>query len=659
VLSLQGISKQYGSKVLFEGLNGQLTSHSRLGLIGPNGAGKSTLIRMILGQESPDSGQVTRARSTTIGHLAQEVPKFSERSVLDEVMRLDGSRELFLKEKAQLESELERTPESSGAMERYGEILEHLELLDEYRLESRAKAILGGIGFRPQDLERPLTSFSGGWLMRVALARILLQRPDLLILDEPTNHLDLESLLWLEDFLKSARGGLLLVSHDRRFMNALITDVWEIENRQIAVYSGNLDAYVLQKEERLKVIRAQAANQEARIADLERFIERFGAKATKARQAQSRAKELEKIEAQRIELPQDRATVRFRFPPAPRSGNQVLSLKQVSLTFGERRVLEGLNFTLTRGERLAIVGPNGVGKTTLLKLLAGSLRPSSGQVVPGAEVKTGYYAQIQAETLGLNNTIVRELEQVAPDMPISQVRAVAGAFLFSGDAVDKRCAILSGGEKARVALAKLLLQPSNLLLLDEPTNHLDADSRAVLLEALQDFDGTMILVSHDRDFMSGLVDKVLEIVPDSNGIKGSNVIPLIESYDEYITRKAREIREKSTQPSLSGAPGASTGTGLKSGGADLAASGVPTKASGGISNNKRLAMEKERTQIEDEITRIEVRQGELGKLLSDEKIYEDKSKAMTLIEEQRKIEEILASRMNRWEELGSILEGLS
>jgi len=645
MLHLQGVSKQYGSKVLFNEADAHLNHRSRVALIGPNGSGKSTLIRMILGQESCDSGTISRAQHLAIGHLAQEVPKFSGRSVLAEVMRLDGRREDLQTARQELEEKFSRETrteaDAAADMERYGRILEELDHLDEYRLESRAKEILTGMGFALSDLDRSLTEFSGGWLMRVALSRVLLMDPDLLLLDEPTNHLDLESLLWLEEFLQAYRGALLLVSHDSAFLNRMVNEVFEIDQKRVWVYRGNLDAYALQKEERLAVLRSQYAGQQAKIAELEAFVERFGAKATKARQAQSRVKQLEKMD--RIELPDEKSTVRFRFPPAPRSGREVITLSKAGVRYGEKIVFRDLDWVIQRGSRVAIVGVNGAGKTTLLKLLSDQMKPTTGICKLGHEVRVGYYAQLQAESLDLKKTILSELEGVAPEMAMSQVRAIAGAFLFTGDQVEKKCAVLSGGEKARVALAKLLLSPSNFLILDEPTNHLDVESRGVLLEALQDFDGTLCIVSHDREFIAPLVDSVLEIIPSSDG-SGSQVIKLVGSYDDYLQRKMKEIAAASAQRSRSAK-------------AEAPPTVVPAKERTGPSNNQRRAWEKEREEIEAEIVRLEKQQAALNEKLADVATYEDKENSLKLVEEQRGVERTLMQKLSRWEEVCLALEG--
>jgi ATP-binding cassette subfamily F protein 3 len=650
MLHLHGITKQYGSKLLFEEAEAHLGYRSRVALIGPNGAGKSTLIRIVLGLESQDAGSISRASHLSIGHLAQEVPKFSDRTVLAEVMRLGGRREDLLKAKDELEqafADPSKGEPSEADLERYGRIMEEVEHLDEYRLEARAKEILGGMGFKPSDLERNLDQFSGGWLMRVALSKVLIMEPDLLLLDEPTNHLDLESLLWLEEFLKGYRGALLLVSHDSAFLNRMVNEVLEIDQRKLWAYRGNLDAYAVQKQERIEVLRSQQAGQQARIAELEGFIRRFGAKATKASQAQSRAKQLEKIKENLVDLGEDRQTVRFRFPPAPHSGREVVTMRRASVRYGDKVVFKDLDWVIQRGSRVAIVGVNGAGKTTLLKLLAGEVETATGESKLGHEVKMGYYAQHQAESLDMKKTIVQELEATAPEMPISQVRGIAGAFLFSGDAVEKRCGVLSGGEKARVALAKLLLSPSNFLVLDEPTNHLDVESRGVLLEALQDFEGTLCLVSHDRDFVTPLVDAVLEIEPSPDG-SGSRVHQRVGSYEDYLAKKVAEASQAaSRRPSQQ--PGGYKGLPASARAGDSGAAPV------GPSNNQRRAWEKEREKTEGEISKLETRQAELHVLMADTSTYSDKALSMRLADEQRQLENTLGLKLARWEELCNLL----
>jgi ATP-binding cassette subfamily F protein 3 len=665
MLQIQGVSKSFGSKVLFEGVRANLDARSRIALVGPNGSGKSTLIRMILGAEHPDQGSLALHPHVRVGHLAQELPKFEDRSILDEVMSLGGRRGEILTRKEFLEKEMQSLapgPAQDSVLAAYSKVLEELDSFDEFRLPSRAERILEGVGFRSRDFGRKLSEFSGGWLMRVALARVLLLNPDLLILDEPTNHLDLESLLWLEEFLKGYPGAILMVSHDRVFLNKLVNGVWEIDQRRIETYSGDLDAFVIQKEERLKVLEARAQGQEAKAAELRAFIERFGAKASKARQAQSRMKQLEKLERlERIELPESTSNIGFRFPPCPKSGSVVATLKGLELKVGantpdERVLFSGFDWIVKRGTRTAIVGVNGAGKTTLLRALALSLGNGAdltrGEFRLGHEVRIGYYSQLQAETLDLENTILEELENTAPTLEISRIRGVAGAFLFRGDDVDKKIKVLSGGEKARVALAKLLLTPNNFLLLDEPTNHLDSDSREVLLQALQDYDGTLCVVSHDRDFVGPLADQLLEI-------ENQRVIPLVIPYEEYLEKKTRETREKIKQSSRgSGALAATTLA------AATHSSASPGSGAGEVgdapraprvSNNQRRAWEREFQEVESSIAELEARIHELNDLIASGDFEKDPAKVRTWIEEQSALQIELDAKMSRWEELGGLL----
>ncbi len=659
MLQIQGVSKSFGSKILFEGVRANLDARSRIALVGPNGSGKSTLIKMILGDELPDHGSIVLHPHVRVGHLAQELPKFEDRSILDEVMSLGGRRGEILARKEYLEKQMQSLvpgSEHDSILSDYSKVLEELDAFDEFRLPSRAERILEGVGFRSRDFHRRLSEFSGGWLMRVALARVLLLNPDLLILDEPTNHLDLESLLWLEEFLKGYPGAILMVSHDRVFLNKLVNNVWEIDQKRIESYTGDLDAFVVQKEERLKVLEAKAQGQEAKAAQLRAFIERFGAKASKARQAQSRMKQLAKLEAEeKIELPESISGIGFRFPPCPKSGSVVATLKDLEVRVGtstsdEKLLFSGFDWILKRGTRTAIVGVNGAGKTTLLRTLAqglgGSIRPSAGEFRLGHEVRIGYYSQMQAETLDLESTILEELESTAPTLEISRIRGVAGAFLFRGDDVEKKIKVLSGGEKARVALAKLLLTPNNFLLLDEPTNHLDADSREVLLNALQDYDGTLCVVSHDRDFVGPLADQLLEI-------ESQRVIPLVIPYEEYLEKKTRETRERIKQSARGGKV---DGTTLASATRTLGPEeGILQGGERKISNNQRKAWEREFKEVEAAIADLEGRIHELNDLIASGDFEKEPEKTRGWIEEQSRLQIELDSKMLRWEELGGLL----
>ena len=637
MLHLQNISKHYGSKTLFEDVEAHLGNGQKTALIGPNGSGKSTLIKLILGVEHVDHGEIVVPKNIKIGHLAQELPKFDDRTIIDEVMRLDGRREEILKQKADLEKLLVTHPTEDN-LNAYSKTLEQFDSFDEYTLPSRAEQILEGVGFTKKDFHRNLSELSGGWLMRVALARVLLLKPDILILDEPTNHLDLESLLWLEEFLKSYAGALLLVSHDRAFVNRLVDSVWEIDAHKINVYSGNLDAYVVQRQERISVLEAQYAGQQAKIAEIKAFVARFGAKATKARQAQSRLKQLDKMEL--IELAEERAEVQFRFPPCPPSGKEVVTLKNAAMSFGDKKIFSKFDWILQRGSRVAIVGVNGAGKTTLLKMLSSTLQLSEGSIKLGHQVKVGYYSQMQAETLRLDHTIMEELEEIAPHLPIAQVRGIAGAFLFTGDDVHKKIKVLSGGEKARVALAKLLLLPNNFLLLDEPTNHLDAESRDVLLQALMSYEGTLCLVSHDRDFVAPLVDQLLEV---QNG----SVTPLVISYEEYLAKKVQETRDRIKSPKKDNQVIGRNPV--------LEQADTPSSGTKKPSNNQARAWQTEFGKIEKEIVKLEAKQGELNHRLASEDLSQNPTLLRDLIEEQSKNQVLINEKLSRWEELASLI----
>ena len=479
--------------------------------------------------------------------------------------------------------------------------------------------------------------------MRVALARVLLLKPELLILDEPTNHLDLESLLWLEEFLKSYPGAMLLVSHDRAFVNRLVDTVWEIDQKKINVYSGNLDAYILQREERIKVLEAQFAGQQAKIAEIKAFVARFGAKATKARQAQSRLKQLDKMEL--IELAPERAEVQFQFPPCPPSGKEVVTLKNAAMRFGEKNIFSNFDWILQRGSRVAIVGVNGAGKTTLLKMLSSTLTLVEGNIRLGHQVKAGYYSQMQAETLRLDSSILEELETIAPHLPLAQVRAIAGAFLFTGDDVYKKIKVLSGGEKARVALAKLLLLPNNFLLLDEPTNHLDAESRDVLLQALLNYEGTLVLVSHDRDFVAPLVDQLLEV-------QNQRVTPLVLSYEEYLAKKVQETRDRIKSPKM---PGTLSDAQPKQKNITEYSTTQNLETNKKPSNNQTRAWQNEFIKIEKEIVSLEAKQAEINHLLSSEDFSNSPDRLRELIDTQSKNQLLLNEKLNRWEELAGLI----
>jgi ATPase subunit of ABC transporter with duplicated ATPase domains len=534
MIRLDNVSKQHGHQILFIEASAALQKGEKIGLVGPNGAGKTTLFRMITGAEVPDEGQVAVDRGVTIGYFSQDVGEMSGHSAVSEVMDGVGPVSEVAIELRQLEAAM-ADPEQADQMDeivaRYGEVQARFEELDGYALESRAREVLSGLGFSQDVMDGDVGALSGGWKMRVALARILLMRPQVMLLDEPSNHLDLESLIWLEQFLKGYDGALLMTSHDREFMNRIIGKVIEIDGGALTTYSGDYGFYEQQRALGEKQQQAQFERQQAMLAKEIKFIERFKARASHAAQVQSRVKKLEKIE--RVEPPKRRQTVMFEFPPAPRSGEDVVSVRQVHKSYGDRSIYAGLDFQVRRRERWCVMGVNGAGKSTLLKLVAGSAEPDDGDVVVGGSVKMGYFAQHAMDLLDGEHTVFQSLEDAFPLAGQGSLRALAGCFGFSGDDVEKRCRVLSGGEKARLVMAKMLFDPPNFLVLDEPTNHLDMATKEMLITALSQYEGAMLFVSHDRHFLAALSNRVLELTPD--GIHRYN-----GGYTEYVARSGHE-----------------------------------------------------------------------------------------------------------------------
>ncbi|WP_454628971.1 ABC-F family ATP-binding cassette domain-containing protein [Bradyrhizobium cenepequi] len=534
MIRLDNVSKQAGHQILFIEASAALNRGEKIGLVGPNGAGKSTLFRMIAGQDLPDEGQVAVDRGITIGHFSQDVGEMSGRSAVAEVMDGAGPVSIVAAELKELEAAMadpDRADEMDDIIARYGEVQGRFEELDGYALEGRAREALAGLGFSQEMMEGDVGALSGGWKMRVALARILLMRPDVMLLDEPSNHLDLESLIWLEQFLKGYEGALLMTSHDREFINRVIGKVIEIDGGALTTYSGDYEFYEQQRAMADKQQQAQFERQQAMLAKEIKFIERFKARASHAAQVQSRVKKLDKIE--RVEPPRRRQTVAFEFQPAPRSGEDVVALKEVDKSYGSKRIYEGLDFMIRRRERWCVMGVNGAGKSTLLKLVAGSTEPDNGTVVLGGSVKMGYFAQHAMDLLEGERTVFQSLEDAFPQAGQGSLRALAGCFGFSGDDVEKKCRVLSGGEKARLVMAKMLYDPPNFLVLDEPTNHLDLATKEMLINALSEFEGTMLFVSHDRHFLGALSNRVLELTPDGIHQYGGG-------YTEYVARTGQE-----------------------------------------------------------------------------------------------------------------------
>jgi ATP-binding cassette subfamily F protein 3 len=534
VIWLQGVTKGYGARTLFEAVDWDIKPNQRIGLVGPNGAGKTTLFSIITGELAPDGGTVRIGRDVSVGYLPQEIATVSGRTVREEARR-GLERVLALgRELEALEGQLASAThdgDHAPILERYAELQGRFDTLGGFQIDARVEEVLDGLGFRRAQLERDCGELSGGWQMRVALGRLLLMQPDVLLLDEPTNHLDLETLVWLEGFLRDYRGTLVMISHDRSFLNALCTHIAELSGNGLNVYTGNFEDYLEQVAMRLAVLERQSKNLERRAAELQRFVDRFRYKASKAKQAQSRLKQLERLDAQRVDLDPKQRSIHFELPEPPRSGRVLLQLENVHKSWGENVVYAGLDVQLIKGQKIALVGPNGAGKSTLLKLFAGATTYQQGHRTLGDQTRPYYFAQHQIEALDLRRTVFEEAMTGATGQTPGFVRGVLGAFLFSGEDVEKRVGVLSGGEKNRLALAKMLLTPANLLLLDEPTNHLDMASCNVLEAALGDYTGSIVLISHDRHFIDGVVEEVWEVAD-------GRVRPFLGAYDDYVRRKA-------------------------------------------------------------------------------------------------------------------------
>jgi ATPase subunit of ABC transporter with duplicated ATPase domains len=533
MIRLESIGKQNGKQIVFIEASATIQRGEKVGLVGPNGAGKTTLFRMITGEEQPDEGQVSIDRGVTIGYFSQDVGDMAGRSAVAEVMDGIGPVSALAAEMAELEAAMgdpDRAGEMDDIIARYGEVQGRFDELDGYALDGRAREVLGGLGFSQEMMSGDVGKLSGGWKMRVALAKILLMRPDVMLLDEPSNHLDLESLIWLENFLKGFDGALLMTSHDREFMNRIVGKIVEIDAGSLTSYSGDYEFYRQQRAIAEVQQQAQFERQQAMLAKEIAFIERFKARASHAAQVQSRVKKLDKID--KVEPPKRQQTVRFEFQPAPRSGEDVATLKSVHKSYGTRRIYEALDFQIRRRER-CVMGVNGAGKSTLLKLVAGAAEPDDGTVARGPSVKMGYFAQHAMELLDGERTVLQSLEDSFPQAGQAPLRALAGCFGFSGDEIEKKCRVLSGGEKARLVMAKMLFDPPNFLVLDEPTNHLDIATKQMLIEALSRYEGAMLFVSHDRHFLAALSNRVLELTEDGLQAYGGG-------YTEYVERTGQE-----------------------------------------------------------------------------------------------------------------------
>jgi ATP-binding cassette subfamily F protein 3 len=668
VISVEAIGKSYGGQTLFRDLSWRIAERERIGLVGPNGAGKTTICRILAGVEEPDTGRVSRGRSVTVGYLPQEVAGSVSGSVLAEALAGFETVWALEREMEDVARALETTP-SEALTSRYGDLQHRFEALGGYRLESQAKAILSGLGFRADELGRPLGEFSGGWRMRAALARLLLLGPSLLLLDEPTNHLDLEALAWLENFLAGYDGTVVVVSHDRYFLNRMVTSIAELGPAGLTVYPGDYDEYLVEREARHALLEAQARNQAKRIEEIERFIERFRYQATKARQVQSRVKMLAKVE--RIEVPGAVRRIHFKFPEPPRTGRRVASLTGVHKAYGDNVVYAGVDLSVERGDRVALVGENGAGKSTLLKILAGALPFDAGERALGAHVAVHYYAQHQLDALTPANTVLDEIIAAAPDLAHTRLRTILGAFLFSGDAVDKRVSVLSGGEKARLALAKMLVRPAALLCMDEPTNHLDLASREVLEDALALFPGTIVFISHDRYFINRIATSVLHV---AHGV----LTRYLGTYDDFLAASQTQA------PGAGGRKGSGDhGAGLRDtrrrdsadtpravegeGNGSAEPSRPPAPSVGGqkrtrsdARGTKRVSAEvrglrRRLEDVEKRVHELEARLAEITAALTDPSLYADGERARAVVHERKSAEEQLAWLMREWEEISTAL----
>ncbi|MGC3997695.1 MAG: ABC-F family ATP-binding cassette domain-containing protein [Anaeromyxobacter sp.] len=666
LVSASQLSLAYGPKVLFDQASFTVGPQDRIGLVGANGTGKSSLMKILSGQLTADGGELVFRRGARVGYLPQDVTALPDLPLVEAVLATVPGRSALEDRLLSTETALQVAREEAEQLELSGalaELHEELDHFEEHYGRRRAERILGGLGFRPDDLSRPAAHFSGGWKMRAALAGLLLQDPDLLLLDEPTNHLDVPTLTWFDAFLRGTHKAVLLISHDRDFLNRQIDRVLSLEPEGLRSYAGTYDDYRRQRAEEEIQLLAQAEKQEAKRAQLERFIERFGAKATKARQAKSKEKQLEKMEE--VQVLEHRDTLRFQFAEAPRSGREVLRLEGVRKAFGPKVVYRSLDGTIQRGERVAVIGPNGAGKTTLLKLVAGELAADGGEVKLGHGVVAGYYAQHHFDkpehegdpafrtsstgTLDPDRTIVDTLWDLVPDRGEAYVRSIAGSFLFSGDDADKKVGVLSGGERARVALAKLLLVPANLLVLDEPTNHLDLDSSEALIEALQAYEGTLLFVSHNRSFLNGLATVIWEV-------QDGGVVPFPGNLDDWLYHQ-KQLEETSAleaaAPAAGGKPGAAPAAPLTE---------KERRRQEAEARNARARREK---PLRDEIARLEARIAALEKqeaestaALADPALYQDFAKAKPLIEQQAAAKAELAERYAAWEAAQVKLEEL-
>ncbi len=651
MISINNLNIQYGKKHLFKDVSARINNGDRIGLIGVNGTGKSTLLKLIAGINESDSGVIVRGKNVTIGYLPQEISHFeSGRTLYDEV---ETAFAPLLAKQGRL-NEINKKlsqPDNTAAeltilLEQQGKLQNELEHSGIFQIRSEIEKILAGLGFKNSDLTRECRAFSGGWLMRLMLAKHLLARPDFLLLDEPTNHLDIESLTWLEDFLKSYPGSLVIISHDRAFLDNMTEITWELSLGNLTPYKGNYTKYLKAREERLQITRAAYENQQAKIQQTKRFVERFRAKSTKAKQVQSRVKQLEKMEI--IELEENEKNIAFRFPPAAPSGRMTVEVRHLAKSFAGKKVFHDISFELERGDKLAVVGVNGAGKSTLVKILASLLSPDSGGIRLGHQVTISYFGQHQAQELDPRYTVLETMNHVEGEKSITKIRSLLGAFLFQGDEVDKKVAVLSGGEKSRLALARMILRPANLLIIDEPTNHLDMMSQEILQKALAQYDGTIIIVSHNRFFLDGFVNKTLEIKNGRALIFTGNTAYYLKKIKMAAELEKKAAVVKSKVPEEKASEQQQTIRGKK-------ARQIQARLRREL-HRKTGDLKKTGKQIETEIEILEKRKEELTRILADPDLYKDQERFGELSGEYGKIDGKLERLYHKWETTQGMIE---
>ncbi len=651
MLAINQLSIQFGLKHLFKNVSVRVHPGEKIGLVGVNGAGKSTLLKIMAQVKHVDDGILTRSKNISVGYLPQEITTFAPGRTLFEEAKTAFAEALALqKELDQVNQALglvpPEAPEFPELLHRQGDLQHRLDQSDIFTMESQVERILLGLGFTPSDFSKDSISFSGGWLMRLMLAKILLAKPDLLLLDEPTNHLDIESLTWLEEFLKNHRGAMVMISHDRSFLDNLTTVTWEISLGELTVYKGNYSKYLVDKANRMIIKRAAYENQQAMIEQTMKFVDRFRSKATKATQVQSRLKQLDKIEI--IELDETENSIAFRFPPSPPSGRTVLEIEHLNKQFGEKPVFTDLSFSLQRGEKLAVLGVNGAGKSTLVKILAGLVTPDSGVIRFGHNVAISYFGQHQAQELDSRYTVLETLSHVNNELSVTQTRSLLGAFLFRGDDVDKKVGVLSGGEKSRVALAKMIATPANLLILDEPTNHLDIQSQEVLQEAMRQYDGSIIVVSHNRYFANSFVSKVLEIKSGRGTIFDGNI-------DYYLHKTHAEAA--ATPQKTAAAPKSEPGNSVPEKQTKKGKESRKLQAELRQQKNREIApLKKIVDRCEQEIEQLEGRKGQLEQAMADPELYKDQDRFAELNNEYTSLGRKLKRSYADWEQAQAGME---